>query len=382
MRINTLLLCATALAAAGLLAPARAAEGGPSYEPLVVTGENPQGNGIYNPSMAYTADGQTGWLVYSAIRQGGKYLKQVPIGPYCETHLARTTDGGKTWSFVQAINQSVDDMLKNYEGQKLPGVWRYDVPSIVHDPGDPGREWKVFTHYYFWNLQNDRMPAYGWIAMQTASDPAGQWTAPQPLFGSDLYPPKPYQFTRINVNALDKSLRGTLVYTEPGAYCFQRYGTLYLSLTALIKTGPEKIVLLTSADHGSTWSFVSTLVTNADAAQLGYKRFDGSAIAGQAGRVFFLVSPDNGAAEHFGTMVIEFDDLYTGKLQRGIDGKLVVQKHFHEPAESSSKAGTGQSCYDEHNTYGGVPLPQVIMKNAPRIFQIWSTHQSLIGGHP
>lgn len=378
MSPKTKLLMAISLAAAGLLARSWSGEENPRYEPLVVAGESTQGNGICNPSMAYTLDGKTGWLVYSAIRQGGKYLKQVPIGPYCETHLAGTADGGKTWTFVQAINRSVDDMLKNYDGQKLPGVWRYDAPSLVHDPGDPGREWKVFTHSYFWNLQNDRMPAYGWISMQTASDPAGEWTAPQPLFGSDLYPPKPYQFTRINVNALDKSLRGTLVYTEPGAYCFQRYGTLYLSLTALIRTGPEKVVLLTSADHGNTWSFVSTLVTNADAAPLGYKRFDGSAITEQAGRVFFLVSPDNGTAEHFGTLVIEFDDLYTGRLQRGADGKLLVQKHIHAPGDS--KADAGRSCYDEHNTHGGVLLPQVNTKNAPQIFQIWSTHQSLIGG--
>ena len=355
-------------------------EGNPAYEPLVPTGETVNQGGLYDPSIEYDLDGKVGWLVYSAILRGPKYAKQVPIGPYCATHLARTTDGGRTWAFVQAINYSLDDNLQNFDGQKLPGVWRYEVPSIVYDPGDAGREWKVFTHHYFWSPQNDRMPAYGWIALQTASDPAGKWSEPKALFGSERFPPKPYAVTSVNVNALDPSLKGTLVYTEPGA--FYRDGTLYVSLTALLKTGPEKIVLLASGDQGKHWRFVSTLVTNEDAKHLGYKRFDGSAIAAQSGRTFFMVSPDNGNSEHVGTMVIEFTDLSTGKLQRDASGKLIVHKHLREQPEYPSRGGAGQSCFNENNTYGGMIMPQVIMKDAPQAFQMFSTRQSLIDRKP
>ena len=344
-------------------------------------GETVNEGGVYDPSIAYTADGKTGWLVYSAIlRRGTKYVKQFPIGPYCETHLAKTTDGGKTWAFVQALSHSRDDTLQHFDGQKLPGVWRYEVASIVHDSGDAGREWKVFVHYYFWNAQKDRMPSYGGIALQTASEPAGKWTEPEPLFGSEKFPPKPYAFTRVNVNALDASLKDTLVYTEPGA--FHRDGVLYLSLTALKATGPEKIVLLASADHARTWKFIDVLVTNADAKQLGYKRFDASAIAVQAGRVFFLVSPDSGSSEHLGTMVIEFVDLATGKLKRDASGKLAIHKHLREQPDKLPRLDAGQSCYDEHNTYGGLIMPQMIMKAAPQVFQLWSTRQSLLGDQP
>jgi hypothetical protein len=186
--------------------------------------------------------------------------------------------------------------------------------------------------------------------------------------------------TSVNVNALDPSLKGTLVYTEPGA--FYRDGTLYLSLTALLKTGPEKIVLLASGDQGNHWRFVSTLVTNEDAKQLGYKRFDGSAIAEQSGRAFFMVSPDNGNPEHAGTMIIEFADLATGKLTRDASGKLIVHKHLREQPEYLSRGGAGQSCFNEHNEYGGVIMPQVIMKDAPQAFQMFSTRQSLIDLKP
>jgi len=355
-------------------------DGNPAYEPLVPTGETVNQGGLYDPSVEYSLDGKVGWLVYSAILRGPKYARQVPIGPYCETHLATSTDGGKTWAFVQAINHAQDDTLQNFDGQKLPGVWRYEVPSIVYDPADAGHEWKVFTHHYFWNLQNDRMPAYGWIAVQTASDPARKWSEPKALFGSDRFPPKPYAMTSVNVNALDPSLKGTLVYTEPGA--FYRDGALYLSLTALLKTGPEKIVLLAAGEQRKDWRFVSTLVTNDDARRLGYKRFDGSAIAGQSGRAFFLVSPDNGNPGHAGTMVIEFADLATGQLKRDASGQLVIHKHLREQPETLSKLGAGQSCFNEHNEYGGVIMPQAIMKDAPQAFQMFSTRQFLIDGKP
>jgi len=351
-------------------------DGNLAYEPLAPLGETVDQGGLYDPSIEYSLDGKTGWLVYSAILRGPRYAKQVPIGPYCETHLAKSIDGGKTWAFVQAINRSRDDMLQNIDGRKLPGVWRYEVPSIVYDPGDAGREWKVFTHHYFWNQQNDRMPAYGWIALQTASDPAGQWSEPMALFGSERFPPKPYALTSVNLNRLDPSLKDSLVYTEPGA--FYRDGTLYLSLTALLKSGPEKIVLLASGGRKDDWRFVSTLVTNDDAKRLGYKRFDASAIAAQSGRAFFLVSPDNGDLEHVGTMVIEFADLATGKLTRDASGKLVVLKHLREQPEYPSKGGAGESCFNEHNDYGGVIMPQVILKDAPQAFQMFSTRQFLI----
>jgi hypothetical protein len=180
----------------------------------------------------------------------------------------------------------------------------------------------------------------------------------------------------VNVNALHPSLKDTLVYTEPGAFCGD--GTLYLSLTALVRTGPEKIVLLASGDQGKSWRFVSTLVTNDDAKRLGYRSFDGSAIAGQAGRAFFMVSPDNGSTEHVGTMIIEFADLAAGQLKRDASGALVIYKHLREQPGFPSRGGAGQSCFNENNTYGGVIMPQMIMKDAPQVFQMFSTRQSLI----
>ncbi len=77
-----------------------------TFEPLVPQGETEDGFGFFDPSTAYSADGKIGWLVYSAIHGAAAYPKQIPLGPYVETHLAKTTDHGKTWEFVQALNHS------------------------------------------------------------------------------------------------------------------------------------------------------------------------------------------------------------------------------------------------------------------------------------
>jgi len=59
-----------------------------------------------------------------------------------------------------------------------------------------------------------------------------------------------------------------------------------------------------------------------------------------------------------------------------------VQKHLREQPEHPSRGGGGESCFDEHNTYGGLLMPQMIVKDAPHVFQIFSTHQSLIDTKP
>ena len=115
------------------------------YSKLIPEGDRLQ-SGIYDPSVAYTSDGGTGWLAYSSITGDFK-----PVGPYVNTHLARSTDGGAHWQFVQALNTAAGATLVTEDGKSLSGAWRYEVPSLVHDPADPdaSARWKLFVHRYF-----------------------------------------------------------------------------------------------------------------------------------------------------------------------------------------------------------------------------------------
>ncbi len=96
---------------------------------------------------------------------------------------------------------------------------------------------------------------------------------------------------------------------------------LYLSLTGLVLEGPDRIILLASDDHGSTWRYVETMLSLADAAALGFSSFDGSAIAAEGERVFLLVTPESPGILHDGTLVIE-----SGALVRDA-GVPVITKH-------------------------------------------------------
>ena len=154
---------------------------------------------------------------------------------------------------------------------------------------------------------------------------------------------------------MNPNLADAVAYSEPGTIV--RAGTIYLSLTLLKPSGPERIVLLASKDHAATWRFVSTLVSRKDAQALGYSVLDGSSLAADRGKVFLLASPGTSGLVHDGTVALEFTSLAKGRLKRKSDGSLLVAAYFPPQRLILSGPGGGQSDYDEHNTEGGLLMP-------------------------
>ena len=352
------------------MAPIKKALGEVTYRPLVVEGDQSNG-GIYDPSIEYTRDGNIGWLLYSSITGDHK-----PIGPYVHTCVAKSTDHGRTWHHVGRINTSADATLDLGNGKTLDGAWRYEVATLVRDDGAPEGDWKLFVHKYFWNPKKDRMAAYGWIAMRTAREPAGPWSDEVPLFGAGANPPAPYHQTQIDLNALHPDLKNSIAYSEPGSLSHD--GVLYLSISTLWFMGPDKIVLLRSRDHAKSWEYVSTLTTRKDAGDLGYSVLDGSSLTEDHGRFFLLASPASRKLMHDGTVAFEFDSLDQGTLKHDSSGQLTIAAYFPpQAAILFSPVGAGQSDYDEHNTAGGLIMPQFNVGNYPRVFQIYNTGRML-----
>lgn len=350
------------------------------YTKLVVAGD-PVEKGIYDPSVAYSPDGCVGWLAYSSVKGSGNLIRgRFSLGQYVHTHLARTTNGGADWEFMKVLNKSADATLTSSDGKKLSGVWRYEVPTLVFDPTDPDstRRWKLFVHRYFWNAKHDRMVNYGWIALRTAADPAGEWSAEVPLFGAGKSPVAPHHDTRVDLNTLDASLKNAAAYSEPGALAND--GRLYLSMTALLPrlglTGVSvghTIVLLASDDHGTTWRFVRKLLDDDIADRMGCELFDGSSLAREDGRFFLFAVPGHRGTMHDGTAVFEFESLTEGRLRLGTNGLPVVTEYYAPQPGIFSGPGAGQACYDEHNTRGGLIMPQFNLRAYPEVFQIYQT---------
>ena len=372
----------------GPLAAAKRAAGDVHYTKLVIAGD-PVDKGIYDPSIAFEPDGSAGWLAYSSVSGNGNLVGgKLALGEYISTHIARTTDSGKTWTFVKAVNIAADGKCTMPDAKEVAGVWRYEVPSLVCDAADPnpGRRWKLFSHCYFWDRNGKSRQEYAWIALRTAPSPAGPWSAETPLLGAGKNPPAPYHNCRVDVNDLDKSLKSVVVYTEPGALAHG--GKLYLSLTALqpqLGLGGISInytvILLASEDHGDSWKYAGPLLTANDAHDFGHDYFDGTDLAEDGGRIFLLAVPGSqGKLMHDGCVEFEFESLEHARLRRDAAGRPVMIKYFAPQPSILSGPGAGQSTYDAANVNGGLHFNQFNLHAYPEVFQIYQTGQRLLPG--
>ncbi len=358
---NKILRICTVLALLGIV-PATLADGSP-FQQIRIIGD-PQKNGIFDVSVEY-GRGKTGWLAYS----------RVELPKYVSTHLARSTDQGKTWRYVKTLNKSFDHKLR-VRGRKVPGVWRYETSSLLYDSGDiPARRWKLFVQRYFNtppHKAKNSLFAAGWIEVRVAADPAGRWSKPKCLFG------KIARHCDLNINSLHPDLRAVSFYNEIGSLYHE--GTIYLSLdasatpTGLGKWRKRKIVLIASNDHGKSWRFIGTLTSFKDAKDLGYLTLTGSSLVKRNNQPYLLVTPSGARGfgkknrAHDGTFVIEFVDIRRAQLKRDAKGKLVVSRRIKPTFHSG-----GLSDYHEKNVAGGIVFSELNPKAPPDVFKSYST---------
>lgn len=358
--VRALLVALVALATSGCAM--NLPEEDSSFERVKVTGDQVK-NGIFDPAVEYGDDG-VGWLAYS----------QIEAPKLIHTHLATSADRGKTWSFVTKINESYEDTIE-VDGKPVRGAWRYETPTLVHDPGDPGKQWKLFSIRYFVTPPfkgPDRLFSDGWIAYKYASNPTGPWSKEIRLFGP------PSSGAEVNLSTLDPKLRKFAFFSEPGSVVVG--DEIFMSFDAYpTKSGlgdweNHQIVLVSSADHGATWRFRGILTGYADCKRAGYAAFTASSLVEVDGRHYLLVSPAGSMTKagkgHDGTYIIAFEDIARAKLHRDADGHLVILKHIR----SNSPDG-GESDYDEHNTYGGIVYPAMNPRAFPEVAQVYSTRE-------
>jgi len=339
------------------------------FRQIKIQGEDPR-SGLFDLSVEYGYDA-IGWLAYS----------RVSLPEYVETHIARSTDRGHTWSFVTAANHSEPGTMV-IDGRPKEGVWRYEMPTLLFDPKDvPERRWKLFVHRYL------AVPPYkkgnslfreGGIVVQYATRPEGPWTTMDCLFGGVL------QGCRMDLNALHPDLKNVVFYYEMGSILEK--DVIYLSLDAsptangLGDWKHRAIVLIASSDHGLTWRYVGTLTNYDDANALGYLTLTGSSLVRENGRLYLLVTPSGAKGlkfknrGHDGTLVVEFDDIRQARLKRDAKGRLKVVKRLKPEFHSG-----GLSDYDEQNTRGGILFSQINLKTKPEFFQLFSTGHRIAG---
>jgi uncharacterized protein YxeA len=353
-----------------------------SYEKINIIGEI-SNKGVYDPTVEYDSDGSVGWLIYSALEQPPEDINS-PYIKYIHTDLAKTTDNGKTWTFVKRLTESVPGVVDSplmaqiYKIKNpIKGMWHNEVPTLVYDPDDKDKEWKLFWHKYFsadmpTGKDRPRILSHSWIMMKEADSPENLDKAEEvKMFGTKISPGAKFSFEE-ETGDLGK----ITTYSEPGSLYWQ--GKIYVILSYFgTPNAVEKMILISSDDNGKTWQYRGKLLEGKDA--FGTDRnFWGAALAEENGRVFLLTPPITKKGTYLGTYVFEFENLDRAKLKRDKKGVLIPVKYFKRSLKGN--INSGQADYNKFNTYGGLIMSQADVSSAPKIGQLFSTKEDIING--
>lgn len=315
-----------------------------------VTREN-AARGIFDPTLAFDSAGDLGLAAYSAVSNPARETPYPPVS----VHLAETSSKGRRWIFKTELFPARPDNLTidTRQGETVSGVWRYEMPSLVYMPEDTGREWKVFAYRYFWADDVELARKTGVIVYKDSADPLTGWSEEKWLFSANqLNPPAPYnRLVLLHLNVLDPDLAGVMSYTDPGAHV--KDGTLYVSLSAFETImDPARIIMISSADAGQSWSYIGNILTQEDVESLGYLRMTGGQIFEYEGESYFLVALGDKLQTGKGAFVMKFADLAKGELERDKKGRPVIHKHFSLDENMQSSLGGGQADYHAMNQSG------------------------------
>jgi hypothetical protein len=226
--------------------------------------------GMYDPSLAASADGSELFMSFSGVAARHEV----------NTLLAESPDDGWTWCNLGIVNASAPEPNPpdEFPAPTFESTWEHEVSALVHDPGAPDDErWKLIWHRYL-NADDGsggetrRFP-YGWIGLRAAATAAALFTAEErKLFAGAAYyfadPITTYNDgiigpPELRLDTLDPELADCLAFTEPGMVATA--DTLYLAMMCASNVPDATKVLILKLSHpGEQWSYVGSVLTTAD----------------------------------------------------------------------------------------------------------------------
>lgn len=351
-------------------------------EPLEFPGLDRTVRGKLDPSLA--SDGKNNVLLahtsISAVEIEGQTLYSTSI------NLERSKPPCRNWTTLPSGYPAQQFETVGPDGVnplEPPGVWVAETPSVVYDPDDRGREWKLYVYEYFWNGNEEFARLYGFIGVKTASSPDGPWTDKEWLFAPTAQqPPPPYNaLVRQHLNPLSAELADVYFYARPSVVSYKKM--LFMTLSAFSRTSksPDRAVLLASTDHGKTWGYRGTILRASDLDKMGgYTRFGGGSLVVYQDRVYFAAVLGNDKVDALGTFMLPFENpngLIEAKLQR--DAKTGapaianwVKRHSLQP----SALGGGFAAYSGDCGTGMLVSEFSGITNS---FQIFKTYKKPLG---
>ncbi|MBU6475716.1 MAG: hypothetical protein KGQ70_07095 [Alphaproteobacteria bacterium] len=340
--------------------------------------------GVLDPSLAARPHGLTAWMAFTAQdEQGG-------TGATMNVRLAaaQVTSRGCAWWSEQphaGLTGKTDKLLAP-DGQTViaKGAWRVETPSLVYDPDDKGKEWKLFAFKYFWADDPQHRLAivqhYGVIAYSAAPAPDKDWSTEEWLFAAKKnYPPAPYdQLVLLDLDRLSPQLQDVVMYARPSA--IYQDGVLALALSAFREgeTEPDRVILIVSRDNGNSWLYAGTLLDKKGLSAFDakgrppYTRIFGATLLQQDGQVYLAAALGTAARRGAGTLIFAVDDLASGKLRADPKtGAPEILRRVPLPVAGAGPVGGGTAAYTDACPRTGLVISE--QEGASSYFKIYQT---------
>lgn len=307
--------------------------------PYTFPGKKPSPfTGFADPCLRLDPDGKTIWMAYSYPHMHtGKNLAQIAV-PGVEIHLAKSTDGGRTWKKVKNLMPS---RQQRDADNREKGFSNFEVFNMIHVADGKNGYWVAVWLEHF--LPEDggfrRRPVESFrLGMARANSPTGFRGAKKITLGGGRTSRKWGVDVWLHSLIPDQSIQ--MIWNEPVLY--YEDGRLYLvvrSLQFISKTLPD---LPNSAFHVFStepkgdikkweWAYRGPLTTAADASALGGEGVTQMDISkARDGALLALLTPDTwshtyGDYIHHGTKAVEIASLENPSLKYDSAGKPVVR---------------------------------------------------------
>lgn len=302
---------------------------------------------MFDPSISEDPANFLVGMAFAAQTEDNISIRLAVANPKCEK-----------WTFLKHGIEGKKDILIAPDGisEFRDGIWRVETPSLVYDPDDKGKEWKLFAYKYFWSPKDPINAAikiakyYGIITYKYTSDLFnGDWSDEKWLFSpAPGSPPPPYQsLIGFHLNSLSPELANVTSYSRPSV--IYHNGMLFMALSAFTnKTTPDRLILLTSADHGQNWKYLGSPIVESDAKYIeDSTNFKGANLIKFKGEVYLAAVFGNEESDT-GTTILKFKDINKAEIKRTpVENSPVVENSFKRFSKKTKVSNGGFIGYSD-----------------------------------
>ena len=364
-----------------------------NYGNLAVPGDPNNVSGIFDPALLNdTQTNSTVWMAYTSVG----------AAQVVSTSMAKSTDGGQTFSYVQTVapasgpvtvtDTTFGTVFQVCGQPTCTGRWVYETPWMIKDSSDPNsaRRFKLFAHKYFLYPPGPVRTAYwlGAIVMFTASLPDGAWSAEAPVLGWTDTPPEimpaNMKTSTNTVNLIDPTNLGPCILVGEGTASVYGQGGADFPLACTYAPAGgspiQKVVLLRTSNlaalgtTGNSFQYVSTLLQPSDATSFGGRNFNAPAMLPASGNnpPAIIATRMTSSSFYSGCYVFPFADRQAGTLIRDPSNHPISILNVPPPSNHFA----GACAWDHGLTTSGIVMDDLDPSVSPFMFKILATQKS------